>query len=132
MSRAADSAGILAVAAVLLIFASACAASRTAELRGATPLYIPLYSVSSPPPCATRILGREQFRWDRQQHLNDIIWPKVQRLGGNAAVEVVMEPDRETTEPPTHLSERLVAFSPALVDWTDCKPGTLKRKSSRG
>lgn len=110
----------------------ACAGRQTAELPRVTPVYIPLYSISNPPPCVTRILGREQFRWDRSQHLNDIVWPKVQRLGGNAAVEVVMEPDRETTEPPTHLSERLVAFSPAVVDWTDCKPGTRKRKSSRG
>ncbi len=43
-----------------------------------------------------------------------------------------MEPDRETTQPPTHLSERYVAFSPALVDWTDCKPGTRTRKKSTG
>ena len=136
MSRAADSAGTLAAAAVLVMVASACAASRSAELPGATPVNIPLYSIGNPAPCATRILGREQSGLTRSQYLNDVIAPVVRARGGNAAVEVAIEPaavelvtdlDRGT-EPTTTLSAPYVSYSPALIDWKDCKPGTRTRK----
>jgi hypothetical protein len=136
MSRVAGPASTVVAAAVLLIFCTACAASRSAELPGATPVYIPLYSIGNPPPCATRILGREQSRLTRSQYLNDVIAPVVRARGGNAAVEVTIEPaavelvtDLDSgTEPTTTLSAPYVSYSPALIDWTDCKPGTRKRK----